>query len=45
VSTINGLQLKGQVRKIKPIVINKQQALLLVKNNDSVMVIQQQLKK
>jgi len=45
VSTINGLQLKGQVRKIKPIVINKQQALVLVKNNDSVMVIQQQIKK
>jgi hypothetical protein len=42
VSTINGLQLKGQVRKIKPIVINKQQALVLVNNNDSVMVIQQQ---
>jgi len=45
VSTINGLQLKGQVRKIKPIVINKQQAFVLVKNNDSMMIIQQQIKK
>lgn len=43
--SINGLQIKGQVRHIKPITINKQKAFILVRNNDSVMVIQQHFKK
>lgn len=38
--TINGLAIKGQVRKIKPIIINKQKAFVLVRNNDSAMLIQ-----
>jgi hypothetical protein len=37
--TINGLSIKGQVRHIKPILIGKQQAYILVRNNDSAMVI------
>ena len=36
--SINGLQLKGQVRHIK-INIGKEEAYILVRNNDSVMVI------
>ncbi len=42
---INGLQIKGQVRHIKPITINSKKAFVVARNNDSVMVIQQQLKK
>ena len=42
---INGLQIKGQVRHIKPIKIKGQPALILAKNNDSVMIIQFQPKK
>ncbi|MGI8584196.1 MAG: hypothetical protein ACR2KX_18510, partial [Chitinophagaceae bacterium] len=37
--SINGLQVKGQVRHIKKINIGKQEAYILVKNNDSAMVI------
>ena len=37
--SINGLQIKGQVRHIKKINIGKQEAYILVRNNDSVMVI------
>ncbi len=37
--TLNGLQIKGQVRHIKPIIINKQQACVIVRNSDSAMVI------
>ncbi len=37
--SINGLELKGQVRHIKKINIGKQEAYILVRNNDSVMVI------
>jgi hypothetical protein len=36
---INGLQLKGQVRHIAPIIINHQPAFILAKNNDSLQVI------
>ena len=38
--SINGLQIKGQVRHIKKIMIGKQEAYILVRNNDSAMVIQ-----
>ncbi len=38
--SLNGLNIKGQVRQIKPIVINKKQAYIIAKNNDSSMVIQ-----
>ncbi len=41
VESINGLQIKGQVRHIKPITINKQNAFVLARNNDSVMIIKQ----
>jgi len=36
---INGLQVKGQVRHIKNISIGKEKAYILVRNNDSAMVI------
>lgn len=36
---LNGLVLKGQVRHIKPVTINKQNAFILAKNNDSLMAI------
>ncbi|MEP7319328.1 MAG: VCBS repeat-containing protein, partial [Panacibacter sp.] len=42
---INGLQIKGQVRHIRKINIGKEEALILAKNNDSVMVIRQQKSK
>jgi hypothetical protein len=35
---INGLQIKGEVRKIENIVINNQKAYLIARNNDSVIV-------
>ena len=38
--TINGLQIKGQVRHILPIKINNKLAFILAKNNDSLQVIQ-----
>jgi len=38
-SNINGLQIKGQVRHIEPIMINHQPAFILAKNNDSLQVI------
>ena len=38
---INGLQIKGQVRHIGKINIGRQEAYILVKNNDSAMVIKQ----
>ncbi|MBS1565350.1 MAG: VCBS repeat-containing protein, partial [Bacteroidetes bacterium] len=38
--TINGLAVKGQVRRISPISIGHQQAFVLARNNDSTMVIQ-----
>ena len=37
---INGIQIKGQVKHIKKININKQEAYIIAKNNDSLMVIQ-----
>ena len=37
---INGLQVKGQVRHIRKITINKKEAFILARNNDSTMVIQ-----
>jgi hypothetical protein len=37
--SINGLQIKGQVRHVKKIVIGKKEAYILARNNDSVMVI------
>jgi hypothetical protein len=37
---INGLVIKGQVRKIKPITFNKRPSFVLAKNNDSTMLIQ-----
>ena len=39
VSVINGLEIKGQVRHIKSVKINKQQAYILAKNNDSTVII------
>jgi hypothetical protein len=40
--TVNGLQIKGQVRHIRKINLAKNgEAFVLAKNNDSVMVIQQ----
>ena len=39
VETINGLQVKGQTRHVKPIIINNQQAFVLARNNDSAMII------
>ena len=38
--SINGLQIKGEVRHIKKIMIGKKEAYILVRNNDSAMVIQ-----
>ncbi|MGI8950259.1 MAG: VCBS repeat-containing protein [Chitinophagaceae bacterium] len=38
--TINGLQIKGQVRHIRPINIAGKKAYVLARNNDSAMVIQ-----
>ncbi len=37
--TLNGLQIKGQIRHIKPIMIGKQQAYVVARNSDSVLVI------
>jgi hypothetical protein len=37
--TINGLSIKGQVSKIKPIKIGKQHAYIVARNNDTAMVI------
>ena len=36
---LNGLTIKGQVRHIRPIQVNKQKAFVLARNNDSVIVI------
>ena len=36
---VHGVAIKGQVRHIKPIQVNKQQAFILARNNDSAMVI------
>jgi hypothetical protein len=38
-SSLNGLSVKGQVRRIKPIIINKQETYILARNNDSLKVI------
>ena len=38
---MNGLSVKGQVRHIKPIKIANRNAFIIVRNNDSVMVINQ----
>jgi enediyne biosynthesis protein E4 len=40
VENIKGVQIKGQVRHIRKITIGKQQAYILVRNNDTAMVIQ-----
>ena len=37
--TLNGIQIKGQIRHIKPIQIGKQQAFIVARNSDSAMVI------
>ncbi len=39
-SPLNGLVVKGQVRRVKPITINQKQAYVLAKNNDSTIIIQ-----
>jgi hypothetical protein len=39
-SNLNGLVVKGQVRHIQPIPINRRQAFILARNNDSTMVIE-----
>jgi hypothetical protein len=39
VQSLNGLQVKGQVRKIRKINIGKKEAFVLARNNDSAMVI------
>jgi len=36
--TINGLPIKGQVRRIRPLAIGNRQAFILARNNDSAMV-------
>ena len=38
--SLNGLQVRGQVRHIKKIIIGGKEAFILAKNNDSTMVIQ-----
>lgn len=38
--SINGLQIKGQVRHISKITIAKKEAYILIRNNDSTMIIQ-----
>lgn len=38
-SPLNGVGIKGQVRHIKPILVNGQRSFLLAKNNDSLQVI------
>lgn len=38
--SLNGLQIKGQVRHIQRIKIGKKEALILVRNNDTVLVIE-----
>jgi enediyne biosynthesis protein E4 len=37
--TLNGLQIKGQIRHIKSIQISKQQAFVVARNSDSAMVV------
>lgn len=37
--SINGLQIKGQIRHIKQIIINKNPSFILAKNNDSLRII------
>jgi len=39
-SNINGLVIKGQVRHIKPVTINKQPCYILARNNDTTKIIQ-----
>lgn len=41
-SSLNNLVIKNQVRHIQPIVINNKPAFVIAKNNDSVIVVQQQ---
>lgn len=38
-SSLNGIALKGQVRRIKPLQIGNQQAFVLARNNDSLVII------
>jgi hypothetical protein len=38
-STLNGLSVKGQVRHIQPITINRQPCFILARNSDSAMVV------
>jgi hypothetical protein len=38
--SLNGLQVKGQVRHIKKIMINNKEAFILARNNDKAMVVQ-----
>lgn len=37
---INGLQIKGQARRIKKLMVHNKEAFIIAKNNDSTMVIQ-----
>ena len=37
--TLNGLQIKGQIRHIKPIHIGKKQAFVIARNSDSAMIV------
>ena len=37
--SLNGLAIKGQIRHIKPLQINKQQSFVLARNNDSTIII------
>jgi hypothetical protein len=39
VSGINGVQVKGQVRHIRPLAVNRRPAFILARNNDTAMVI------
>lgn len=39
VESINGLQIKGEVRHIRKIIINKKEAYILARNNETTMVI------
>ena len=37
---INGLVIKNQIRRIKPIKINNKSSFIIARNNDSLMIIQ-----
>jgi hypothetical protein len=39
VAGINGVQVKGQVRHIRPVTVDKRPSFLMARNNDSAMII------